>query len=48
MAFGAEASELMVAVQIAMIGKMPYTTLREANFSKSWLPGFRQLCRGGF
>ncbi len=29
-AFGAEASELMVAVQIAMLGKLPYTTLREA------------------
>ncbi|MHB9072393.1 MAG: dihydrolipoyl dehydrogenase family protein [Desulfobaccales bacterium] len=30
MAFGAEASELMVAVQIAMLGKLPYTTLHEA------------------
>jgi pyruvate/2-oxoglutarate dehydrogenase complex dihydrolipoamide dehydrogenase (E3) component len=30
MAFGAEASELMVAVQIAMLGKLPYTTLCEA------------------
>ena len=30
MAFGAEASELMVAVQIAMLGKLPYTALHEA------------------
>ena len=29
-AFGVEASELMVAVQIAMLGKLPYTTLGEA------------------
>ena len=29
-AFGAEASELMTAVQVAMMGQMPYTTLRTA------------------
>ena len=29
-ALGAEASELMVAVQIAMLGKLPYTILGEA------------------
>lgn len=32
-AFGAEASELMAAVQVAMIGQMPYTTLRTAIFT---------------
>ena len=32
-AFGFEASEQMVAVQTAMIGKMPYTMLREAIFT---------------
>jgi pyruvate/2-oxoglutarate dehydrogenase complex dihydrolipoamide dehydrogenase (E3) component len=32
-AFGAEASELMAAVQVAMIGLMPYTTLRSAIFT---------------
>jgi pyruvate/2-oxoglutarate dehydrogenase complex dihydrolipoamide dehydrogenase (E3) component len=32
-AFGFEASEPMVAVQIAMIGGMPYTMLREAIFT---------------
>jgi pyruvate/2-oxoglutarate dehydrogenase complex dihydrolipoamide dehydrogenase (E3) component len=32
-AFGFEASELMVAVQIAMIGRMPYTLLRDAIFT---------------
>jgi pyruvate/2-oxoglutarate dehydrogenase complex dihydrolipoamide dehydrogenase (E3) component len=32
-AFGAEASELMVAVQVAMIGQMPYTTLRTGIFT---------------
>jgi pyruvate/2-oxoglutarate dehydrogenase complex dihydrolipoamide dehydrogenase (E3) component len=32
-AFGAEASELMAAVQVAMIGRMPYTTLRTAIFT---------------
>jgi pyruvate/2-oxoglutarate dehydrogenase complex dihydrolipoamide dehydrogenase (E3) component len=29
-AFGAEASEMMAAVQIAMVGKLPYTVFREA------------------
>jgi pyruvate/2-oxoglutarate dehydrogenase complex dihydrolipoamide dehydrogenase (E3) component len=33
MAFGAEASELMAAVQVAMIGHMPYTTLRTGIFT---------------
>jgi len=32
-AFGFEASEPMVAVQIAMIGRMPYTMLRDAIFT---------------
>ena len=32
-AFGVEASELMAAVQTAMIGKMPYTMLRDAIFT---------------
>ena len=32
-AFGAEASELMAAVQVAMIGRMPYTTLRTGIFT---------------
>jgi pyruvate/2-oxoglutarate dehydrogenase complex dihydrolipoamide dehydrogenase (E3) component len=32
-AFGAEASELMIAVQTAMIGGVPYTTLRNGIFT---------------
>ncbi len=32
-AFGAEASEMMAVVQTAMLGKMPYTTLRDAIFT---------------
>jgi pyruvate/2-oxoglutarate dehydrogenase complex dihydrolipoamide dehydrogenase (E3) component len=32
-AFGFEASELMAAVQTAMVGRMPYTLLREAIFT---------------
>jgi pyruvate/2-oxoglutarate dehydrogenase complex dihydrolipoamide dehydrogenase (E3) component len=32
-AFGAEASELMAVVQTAMLGGMPYTTLRDAIFT---------------
>ena len=32
-AFGFEASELMVAVQTAMIGRIPYTTLNEGIFT---------------
>jgi pyruvate/2-oxoglutarate dehydrogenase complex dihydrolipoamide dehydrogenase (E3) component len=32
-AFGFEASEPMVAVQTAMVGRMPYTMLREAMFT---------------
>ena len=33
MAFGIEASELMAAVQTAMVGRLPYTTLRDAVFA---------------
>ena len=29
-AFGAEASEMMAAVQIAMVGKLPYTVFKDA------------------
>ncbi len=32
-AFGIEASELMAAVQTAMIGRLPYTVLRDALFA---------------
>jgi pyruvate/2-oxoglutarate dehydrogenase complex dihydrolipoamide dehydrogenase (E3) component len=32
-AFGAEASELMAAVQTAMVGRMPFTALRDAIFT---------------
>jgi pyruvate/2-oxoglutarate dehydrogenase complex dihydrolipoamide dehydrogenase (E3) component len=32
-AFGAEASELMAAVQVALLARMPYTTLRTAIFT---------------
>jgi pyruvate/2-oxoglutarate dehydrogenase complex dihydrolipoamide dehydrogenase (E3) component len=32
-AFGAEASELMAAVQTAMLGRMPYTALRSAIYA---------------
>ena len=32
-AFGAEASELMAAVQAAMLGNLPYTSLRDALFT---------------
>jgi len=32
-AFGIEASELMVAVQAAMVGRLPYTALRDAIFA---------------
>ena len=32
-AFGVEASEMMAVVQTAMIGKMPYTALRDAIFT---------------
>ena len=33
MVFGAEASELMATVQTAMLGDLPYTTLRDALFT---------------
>lgn len=32
-AFGAEASEMMAAVQTAMLGRLPYTVLRDAIFA---------------
>ena len=32
-AFGAEASEMMAAVQTAMLGDLPYTVLRDAIFT---------------
>ena len=32
-AFGFEASEMMVAVQTAMIGRLPYTAIRDAIFT---------------
>ena len=32
-AFGAEASELMAVVQTAMLGKLPFTALRDALFT---------------
>jgi len=32
-AFGAEASELMAAVQVAMMARMPYTALRDGIFA---------------
>jgi pyruvate/2-oxoglutarate dehydrogenase complex dihydrolipoamide dehydrogenase (E3) component len=32
-AFGVEASELMAAVQTAMVGGRPFTTLRNATFA---------------
>ena len=32
-AFGVEASELLAAVQTAMLGKLPYTVLRDGIFT---------------
>jgi pyruvate/2-oxoglutarate dehydrogenase complex dihydrolipoamide dehydrogenase (E3) component len=32
-ALGIEASELMAAVQTAMVGRLPYTALRDAIFA---------------
>ena len=32
-AFGVKASELMTAVQAAMVGRMPFTMLRDAIFT---------------
>jgi len=32
-AFGTEASEQMAAIQTAMLGNLPYTTLRDAIFT---------------
>ena len=31
--FGAEASEVMATVQTAMLGELPFTTLRDALFT---------------
>jgi pyruvate/2-oxoglutarate dehydrogenase complex dihydrolipoamide dehydrogenase (E3) component len=31
--FGAEASEIMAAVQVAMLGGLPFTVLRDALFT---------------
>jgi pyruvate/2-oxoglutarate dehydrogenase complex dihydrolipoamide dehydrogenase (E3) component len=46
-AFGAEASELMTAVQTAMIGQMPYTTLRNGIFTHPTISeGLTFLLRG--
>jgi pyruvate/2-oxoglutarate dehydrogenase complex dihydrolipoamide dehydrogenase (E3) component len=46
-AFGAEASELMSAVQVAIIGRMPYTTLRTAIFAHpTTAEGLRDLLTG--
>ena len=46
-AFGAEASELMTAVQTAMIGGVPYTTLRSGIFAHPTMAeGLTFLLRG--
>jgi pyruvate/2-oxoglutarate dehydrogenase complex dihydrolipoamide dehydrogenase (E3) component len=46
-AFGAEASELMAAVQTAMIGAVPYTTLRTGIFAHPTIAeGLTFLLRG--
>jgi pyruvate/2-oxoglutarate dehydrogenase complex dihydrolipoamide dehydrogenase (E3) component len=46
-AFGAEASELMAAVQTAMIGGVPYTTLRNGIFAHPTMAeGLTFLLRG--
>jgi pyruvate/2-oxoglutarate dehydrogenase complex dihydrolipoamide dehydrogenase (E3) component len=46
-AFGFEASELMVAVQTAMIGHLPYTMLRDAMFAHPTMSeGLNQLLAG--
>jgi pyruvate/2-oxoglutarate dehydrogenase complex dihydrolipoamide dehydrogenase (E3) component len=46
-AFGAEASELMTAVQTAMIGAVPYTTLRTGIFAHPTIAeGLTFLLRG--
>ena len=43
-AFGFEASELMVAVQTAMAGDLPYTVLRDAIFTHPTMSeGFNEL-----
>lgn len=49
-AFGAEASELMAAVQTAMLGNLPYTLLRDAIFAhpttvEGLLPRFTSLAK---
>jgi pyruvate/2-oxoglutarate dehydrogenase complex dihydrolipoamide dehydrogenase (E3) component len=46
-AFGAEASELMTAVQTAMVGGVPYTTLRNGIFAHPTMAeGLTFLLRG--
>jgi pyruvate/2-oxoglutarate dehydrogenase complex dihydrolipoamide dehydrogenase (E3) component len=46
-AFGAEASELMAAVQTAMIGRVPYTTMRNGIFAHPTMAeGLTFLLRG--
>jgi pyruvate/2-oxoglutarate dehydrogenase complex dihydrolipoamide dehydrogenase (E3) component len=46
-AFGFEASELMVAVQMAMIGHLPYTALRDAMFAHPTISeGLSRLLNG--
>jgi pyruvate/2-oxoglutarate dehydrogenase complex dihydrolipoamide dehydrogenase (E3) component len=46
-AFGAEASELMAAVQTAMVGQVPYTTLRNGIFAHPTMTeGLTFLLRG--
>jgi pyruvate/2-oxoglutarate dehydrogenase complex dihydrolipoamide dehydrogenase (E3) component len=43
-AFGIEASELMAAVQSAMVGRLPYTVLRDAIFAHPTMSeGLNQL-----
>lgn len=43
-AFGVGAGEIMATVQVAMIGKMPYTVLRDAIFTHPTLPeGLNEL-----
>ena len=43
-AFGFEASEQMAAAQTAMIGRMPYTMLRDAIFTHPTMSeGFNEL-----
>ena len=46
-AFGTEASELMAAVQVAMVGRLPYTVLRDAILTHpTTAEGLTYLLRG--